>query len=300
MKPELKIVGGVEADLPEPPFANDLKSDGWRFELDCQRIELSDTWALAKPELRPWLLMLWFKAWQQAPIGSYPNNDEIIAAKIGMEPEIFQAYRPVLMRGWILYRDNRFYHPVIMEFVESMLHKSRIGKRKQKAYRDRKAAEKAEQAKNDDDRYRNVTVTLPSRHGNVTTERREERVEIKDIKGHTSESVDSDQSTPPAEDKKKSPPCPYQKILEIYHEVLPELPGVPVLTDTRERTIRSLWLHKPDLDWWRDYFQDVRRSDFLMGRSKPGAGRTKPFMADLEWLVKPGNFAKVYEGRYHS
>jgi hypothetical protein len=122
----------------------------------------------------------------------------------------------------------------------------------------------------------------------------------KNLKGHTSESVDSDLSTPPAEDKKKSPPCPYQKILEIYHEVLPELPGVRVLTDARERTIRSLWLHQPDLEWWRDYFQDVRRSDFLMGRSNPGPGRTKPFMADLEWLVKPGNFAKVYEGRYHS
>jgi hypothetical protein len=116
---------------------------------------------------------------------------------------------------------------------------------------------------------------------------------------HMSESVDSDQIAPPAENK-KSPPCPYQKILEIYHEVLPELPAVRVLTDARERVIRGLWLHNPDLDWWRDYFQDVRRSDFLMGRSKPGNGRTKPFMADLEWLVKPGNFAKVYEGRYHS
>jgi hypothetical protein len=39
-------------------------------------------------------------------------------------------------------------------------------------------------------------------------------------------------------------------------------------------------------------------SRFLTGKAEPGPGR-KPFVATLEWLLRPKNFAKVVEGTYH-
>lgn len=296
MKPALQIVGGADVDLPESPFPPDLKAKGWRFELDYERIETSDTWALARDEIKPWLLMLWYKAWQQTPIGSYPNNDEVISRKIGMDADMFSGYRHILMRGWKLHDDGRLHHPVIIETVERMLNKAAKNRDAVRRFREKQRLAKLG---NGDEIGCNdyVSITTPL----VIHQNQNQNLKNNDLStNHMSESGDSDVIAPPAESPKiKTPPCPYQKILELYHEILPELPSVRVLTDAREKTLRALWTHNPDLDWWKSYFEDVRGSDFLMGRTKPTNGRSKAFQADLEWLTKPGNFAKVYEGRYH-
>lgn len=92
---------------------------------------------------------------------------------------------------------------------------------------------------------------------------------------------------------------PFREIVNTYHECLPELPKVEKLTPTRKGFIRQRWLEDlQDLDMWRNYFGFVRRSDFLMGKTDSGNGKP-PFRADLEWLTRPGNFAKVAEEKYH-
>lgn len=92
---------------------------------------------------------------------------------------------------------------------------------------------------------------------------------------------------------------PFNKIIELYHEVLPELPSVEKLTEQRKGFIRQRWQEDlKELEHWRNYFDFVRRSDFLMGRSPPREGK-KPFRADLEWLTRPGNYAKIAEEKYH-
>ncbi len=91
------------------------------------------------------------------------------------------------------------------------------------------------------------------------------------------------------------PPCPVDKIVEIYHEVLPELPPVRMMTDQRRKHLQARWREEPrrqNLDWWRKYFQAIRTSDFLMGKTE------RPFRKGLEWFVKPENLAKVIEGNY--
>jgi hypothetical protein len=35
-----------------------------------------------------------------------------------------------------------------------------------------------------------------------------------------------------------------------------------------------------------------------MGRAKV-VGDRRPFMAELEWVIRPSNWAKVVEGKYH-
>jgi hypothetical protein len=92
---------------------------------------------------------------------------------------------------------------------------------------------------------------------------------------------------------------PYARILALYHEILPELPRCLKLTDARKAQIRQRWIGG-DMDTeaeWVAYFQKIRQSKFLMGKSPPSNGH-KVFRADLEWLTRDGNCAKVWEGRY--
>jgi len=101
-----------------------------------------------------------------------------------------------------------------------------------------------------------------------------------------------------------SPPVnnrvPYQDILNLYHESLSELPQVKALTATRKRYIKTLWADDlPDMKNWTNFFDYVKKSDFLMGRTHPAPGRTKPFVATLEWITKPANFLKILEETYH-
>lgn len=123
--------------IPYPP---DTRAKGWRFELDLERIERSDTWALTPAELRPWLLMLWSTAWQQEPCGSLPANDELIAARIGMKTSVFTKNRDKLMRGWWLADDGRLYHTTIVTRVQEMLAAREKERSRKAGQRERKKA----------------------------------------------------------------------------------------------------------------------------------------------------------------
>lgn len=136
------VVSDTEA--PEPPYPAQTRARGWRFELDMERVRQSDTWALAPREMRPWLLMLWVTAWDQMPCGSLPANDELIAARLGMELRLFQAHRDILLRGWVIHRDGRLYHPVITERVIALLHVRNGDKRRMAQWRSLKNQQPSE------------------------------------------------------------------------------------------------------------------------------------------------------------
>lgn len=89
--------------------------------------------------------------------------------------------------------------------------------------------------------------------------------------------------------------CPQKEIVDLYHEILPELPKVKVWNETRQKMLRQRWKERPerqDMEYWKKFFTHVRGSPFLMGG-------VKDFTATLPWLVKAENFAKVIEGNYH-
>jgi hypothetical protein len=52
------LLRAINSAALEPPYPADTRAAGWRFDLDTTRIRQSDTWTLARPEIRPWLLML--------------------------------------------------------------------------------------------------------------------------------------------------------------------------------------------------------------------------------------------------
>jgi hypothetical protein len=106
--------------------------------------------------------------------------------------------------------------------------------------------------------------------------------------------------------------CPYERLVDAYHECMPDNPRVRKLTDARRRMLRARWneCHEPigkafgyatveeGVEKWRQFFQVCAESEFLTGRTTPQPGRV-PFVADFEWLITSANFIRVLENKYH-
>lgn len=162
-----------------PPYPATTKAGGFKFELDCERIAQSDTWALASTRQRPLLLMLWFIAWQQTPCGSLPADDVLIAARLGLDADAFQSDKAILLRGWAEASDGRLYHPVITELVLEMMGRKAGNAQRQAAYRQRRqSAGQADDKRETDDavtRYSsvsdNTTTTTITTNTSLSDER---------------------------------------------------------------------------------------------------------------------------------
>ncbi len=108
----------------------------------------------------------------------------------------------------------------------------------------------------------------------------------------------------------KLPTCPTQSLIDLYHEVLPELPQVRLATDGRKRALQKAWTFcltskRPDgapraqsaeqaLAWFRDYFDRARQNDFLMGRT-PRSGEHANWRCDLDFLLTEKGMKHVIE-----
>jgi hypothetical protein len=105
-----------------------------------------------------------------------------------------------------------------------------------------------------------------------------------------------------ASQARRHEPCPFSAIRELWIEVLPELKqpiGAEHWTDARKAVLRARWRDQlPDLAAWRECFELIRKSPFLMGQVATKGRR--PFQADLFWVAKPENLLKIYEGKYHA
>lgn len=105
-------------------------------------------------------------------------------------------------------------------------------------------------------------------------------------------------------------PCPYSKIVELYHSLLPELPRVKLMAEARQKVMRKRWAWvisstKSDgarratnadeaLQWFRGYFDLTSKNDWLMGRS----GRSQEhanWQADLDYLLTDRAMTHVIE-----
>ena len=117
-------------------------------------------------------------------------------------------------------------------------------------------------------------------------------------------------SPPEGELDLKIPDCKHSEVISLYHQHLPTLRKVEVWNATRQGYLRQRWREVAEelsksqaidssnvLGWWGEFFQHVGKSKFLTGRVNSKDGRA--FTADLEWILKPSNFAKIVEGKYH-
>ena len=106
------------------------------------------------------------------------------------------------------------------------------------------------------------------------------------------------------------PTCEHKAVVELYHQHLPTLRRVEVWNAARQGYLRQRWREvaaelaqekqidtQDVLNWWGEFFQHIGKSKFLTGRIQHKDGRA--FSADLEWILRPSNFAKIVEGKYH-
>jgi len=111
----------------------------------------------------------------------------------------------------------------------------------------------------------------------------------------TPDKVTPDKVTP---DRVTPDKVPYQAIIDLYHQLLPQLPPVYKLNSERRRRIKALWEDElEDLSSWGHYFRHIARSDFLMGRTLARDGRQ--FRASLDFIIHPSKFIKIAEEHYH-
>ena len=114
------------------------------------------------------------------------------------------------------------------------------------------------------------------------------------------------------EDEKTSklPSCPVDAIMALYHDKLPELPSVKLLSDKRKRAMAKFWRwvltsKKTDgtpratsseeaLLWLRGYFGRARKNDFLMGRG-PRSAEHANWRCDLDFLLTDRGMQHVIE-----
>lgn len=121
---------------------------------------------------------------------------------------------------------------------------------------------------------------------------------VSSIPYSSSASKEPDDKTPekPKRPKPKIPPCPHSKIVDLYHETLPELSQVRKITPEMQTHLRARWKEyeeRQNLDWWKNYFIFIGQSKFLMGKIKD------EFQADLHWIIGSKNMSKILNGRYH-
>jgi hypothetical protein len=117
-------------------------------------------------------------------------------------------------------------------------------------------------------------------------------------------------SPPAGEPESKIPDCKHTEVISLYHQHLPTLRKVEVWNAARQGYLRQRWREvamelvqtkaidaNDVLAWWADFFRHIGQSKFLTGKVNSKDGRS--FAADLEWILKPSNFAKIIEGKYH-
>jgi uncharacterized protein YdaU (DUF1376 family) len=126
----------------------------------------------------------------------------------------------------------------------------------------------------------------------------------------TQDTIKTDICPPDGGPEVKIPDCDHKGVKDLYHLHLPTLRKVEVWNAARQGYLRQRWREvatelaqtKPIdsndvLSWWAEFFKHIGQSKFLVGKVNSKDGRA--FTADLEWILKPSNFAKIVEGKYH-
>jgi len=106
------------------------------------------------------------------------------------------------------------------------------------------------------------------------------------------------------------PTCPTQLIVDLYLEILPELPAVRLLGGTRQKAISGFWRFvltskrsdgtaratdaESALVWVRGYFERARGNDFLMGRGAKATGHEN-WTCDIDFLMSDKGRKQVIE-----
>lgn len=97
------------------------------------------------------------------------------------------------------------------------------------------------------------------------------------------------------------PATPVSEIVEMYNSILPMLPRVTVVSESRKRLVAARWREvvttdkldrQKGLEFFEWFFRHVSKSKFLTGQAKD-------WKASFEFLFTASKFPKIVEGAYH-
>ena len=106
------------------------------------------------------------------------------------------------------------------------------------------------------------------------------------------------------------PPAPYRQIIDLYHEILPELPRVIVETEDRKRLVKSFWnwvltstkasgarraeTASEAIEYFKIYFDLARGNDFVMGRTERSKDH-RNWKASIDYLLSDKGKKQIIE-----
>jgi hypothetical protein len=320
--------------LPEPLTPADCDLRDFAFmPLDVVRLRDSDLAATETAEAFRAAVLLWCASWHQLPAASLPDDDRVLAnlAGYGRVVKEWQKEREGALRGWVKCEDGRLYHPVVAEKARDSwrgkleqrwrTEAARLKKHNQRHHLEGDAALQMPDFEVwlSQGRPQGQALPVPGDRNELSQGQPGDRPQL--VPGETaSKGKGERQGQGKGQGTKrkgaKAPlsaddlPTWMHALVRLYHEVLPELPGVRVMDADRKRTLSDFWewvLHskRPDgspratseeeaLTWARDYFERARHNDFIMGRGHRSPEHQN-WRCSIEYLLSSRGIKKVVE-----
>lgn len=141
-----------------------------------------------------------------------------------------------------------------------------------------------------------ITINQPTDNQQITTKQECNNLNIKENINTSSQAI----------------ACPYEELVNLYHENMPSNPKCKVLNKSRKAAMKARWIEASQLqclpfgysskelglEAWTKFFRICNQSLFLTGRVEPQNGR-RVFFADIDFLFSPSGFASCLENKYH-
>lgn len=165
--------------------------------------------------------------------------------------------------------------------TDKIAHVQEQNRLRQQRYRERaKLAQKQDDSDSAPDN--NVTVTLPERYSSISISNSYSN------SNSISESISDSKDI----DTKKTK---YKWVIDAWNS-LSQYGITPIKTIPASGNRRSLLdarLREHGEDSFKVCIENIRNSDFLLGKHNG-----KPWQISFDWMIKPSNYIKVYEGNY--
>ena len=219
-----------------------------------------------------------------------PYTTKMLADELDFEESIIQLALTVLEKFGMITRDSELLSIPGWEEHQSAdeLEKIRDQNRKRVAeYRERQKNKAALLCKKDD-------VTLQKRYSNITVTEQNKNKD-KDLELDLDTELDKDKEKDINDlivSKDTIRQTGVQRIIDEWN-TLEEFGITPVkrMTPKREQAVKAR-IRQNHIDDILEAIENIRHSSFLQGQNKNG------WMVTFDWFLKPGNFAKVFEGQY--
>lgn len=312
-------------ELPEPltPAGTDLRKGYDWMPLMVQNLRGSKNWLIAKraaekcPEaaIGFFMVSLWAAAWHEVPAGSLPDDDDVLADKAGCPMSAWSSVKELSMRGFVLCRDGRWYHPTVCKMVDNVLDNNKKNRKRSEAARKAKAEKRAQKS---------LSQNCDSSAASLSQDQiRTEQIRTEQIRtdgerdGNKKDDPPSGDSSPAATPAAEASPdlladdqedrldIPVMLDRTTAGEAVRRwnamagrvgLPLVQKITKARRSKLMARLRDCGGLTGWEAALSKVEASSFLRGER---SGRDhEGFRADIDFLLQESSFVKLMEGRY--